>query len=123
MEINEDGTKFQYYSYRWKDIDPATGLAKLDEGLYFHFKNVGTGVSCSVRTKRWWGTQTIYRKSFSDTEVDPAKLLLMSAHVDHYFNGSEAHVRYKAAKARKDTAQAKYMGSYDKRNVHEVDRP
>lgn len=121
MEISKDGTKIRYYSYMgWNDIDPATGLVQLGEGLYFHFKESETGVVCSVRTNRWWGPETLYSEPFPYTEVGPEKLQEMSVYVAHYFNGSIQHTKYKARKARKDKTQAKYMGSYNKRNVNEV---
>lgn len=121
MEISKDGTQIRYISHQdWRDIDPTTGLVKLDEGLYFHFKESETGVVCSVRTKRWWGPETLYSEPFPYTSVGPDRLMEMAVYVEHYFVGSIQHMRYKARKVRKDKTQAKYMGSYDKRNVNEV---
>lgn len=122
MHISKDGTKVRYYETQpWRDIDPTTGLIKLDDGLYFHFKEAGTGVVCSVRTKRWWGPEVLYSEPFAYTEVNPARLLEMSVYVEYFFTNCDAARRYRARISRQNKVQAKYMGSYDKRNVYEVE--
>lgn len=122
MEVSKDGTKARRYSYEgWSDLDPKTGLVALDEGLYFHFKESKDGVVCSIRTNRWWGPQVLYSDTFPHiTETSPEDILSMSITVERSFRGRRVHQQYKARTVRKDKTQAKYMGSYNKRNVNEV---
>lgn len=123
MECSKDGKAVRRYSFdNWMDVDPKTGLVALDEGLYFHFKETRDGVQVSIRTKRWWGSQVLYRETAHGAAVtSPEDLLELSCLTFHYFRGGVAHNQYKAELLRKSRKQAKFMGSYEDRNVRDVD--
>lgn len=123
MEYSKDGKRVRRYSFDdWEEVDPKTGLVALDEGLYFHFKETRYGVQVSIRTKRWWGPQVIYRDTVHGTVVaGPEDLLRLSCRTMHYFRGGVSHNQYKAELVRKSKKQAKFMGSYEDRDARKVD--
>lgn len=124
MEVSKDGTKVRSYSFAdWRELDPKTGLVALDEGLYFHFKEFGTDVVCSIRTNRWWGPQTLYSDTYHTHKVakEPEVLQKAAVQAEYQFNGSREHQAFRIRTGRKDKTRSKLMGSYANRNINEVD--
>lgn len=116
MEFNEDRTQCRQvgWGYEWEEIDPETGLVKLDEGLYWHFRKRPTGIEVSVRLRTWFGYRTLFTTEVVTSVQGVDDLLSLSYAARSRLSHSGAYRAWLAARATKETLvnAEKWMGSY-----------